>query len=237
MKKNLPVTQKEISFPAGRYIVSKTDLKGTMTYANDTFVELSGFGREELVGHNHNVVRHPDMPPQAFADLWATVNAGLPWQGIVKNRCKNGDHYWVDALVVPVRKNDQTTGYMSVRTAPSREQVRQAEQLYAQLNGSGRSLPAPRPQLSLRTKLIGLAVLLVLLQLSSNFLGLFGGSSSLATWVGHGLGLTGILAGMLLVRWQRQTLAGVEQATRLIRDGQRIRVNGTDGYIEILPAQ
>ena len=216
MKKNLPVTQKEIPFPAGRYIVSKTDLKGTMTYANDTFVELSGFGREELVGHNHNVVRHPDMPPQAFADLWATVNAGLPWQGIVKNRCKNGDHYWVDALVVPVRKNDQTTGYMSVRTAPSREQVRQAEQLYAQLNGSGRSLPGPRPQLSLRTKLIGLAVLLVLLQLSSNFLGLFGGGSSLATWVGHGLGLTGILAGMLLVRWQRQTLAGVEQATRLM---------------------
>lgn len=217
MKKNLPVTQQEVPFPAGSYIVSRTDLKGAMTYANDTFVELSGFQREELLGQNHNVVRHPDMPPQAFANLWETVKAGLPWQGIVKNRCKNGDHYWVDALVVPVRKNDQTIGYMSVRTAPTRAQISAAEQLYAQLNATGKALPGPGAvPISLRTKLIGLAVLLVVLQLCSNFLGLFGGDSSLASWVGHGLGLSGILVGLLLVRWQRQTLDGVEHATQLM---------------------
>ena len=217
MKKNLPVTQVEVPFPKGAYIVSKTDLKGVLTHVNDTFVEVSGFQREELIGQSHNVVRHPDMPPQTFANLWETVKAGLPWQGIVKNRCKNGDHYWVDALVVPVRKNDQTIGYMSVRTCPSRAQVRAAEQLYAQLNGSGKPLPKPgAPGLALRTRLTGLAILLVVLQLCSNFLGLFGGGSQLATWVGHGLGVSGILAGLLLVRWQGQTLEGVEQATRLM---------------------
>ncbi|WP_303785989.1 PAS domain-containing methyl-accepting chemotaxis protein [Azovibrio restrictus] len=217
MKKNLPVTQHEVPFPEGSYIVSRTDLKGVLTYANDTFVQVSGFSREELIGQSHNLVRHPDMPPQAFAQLWATVQAGLPWQGIVKNRCKNGDHYWVDALVVPVRKNDETIGYMSVRTAPSREQVQAAEQLYARLNASGGSLPMPggRP-MSLRTRLIGLAVLLVLLQLCSNFLDIFGGGSELATWLGHGLGIAGIFAGLLLVRWQGQTLTGIEQATRVM---------------------
>jgi aerotaxis receptor len=136
MKINLPVTQMEKPFPKGKYLVSKTDLKGAVTYANDAFVELSGFSREELIGKNHNLVRHPDMPPQAFEDLWRTVKAGLPWRGVVKNRSKNGDHYWVDAFVVPVRENDQTIGYMSVRSEPSRDQVKQAEALYRKLNES-----------------------------------------------------------------------------------------------------
>ncbi|MCX8145207.1 MAG: methyl-accepting chemotaxis protein [Azovibrio sp.] len=217
MKKNLPVTQREVPFPPGCYIVSRTDLKGVITYANDTFVEISGFSRDELIGQSHNLVRHPDMPPQAFAQLWATVQAGLPWQGIVKNRCKNGDHYWVDALVVPVRQNDATIGYMSVRTAPTREQVQAAEQCYARLNASGGSLPMPgRAPLALRSKLLGLALLLVLLQLVSNFLGIFAADSQLATWVGNGLGLAGIVAGLLLIRWQGQTLSGIEQATRVM---------------------
>jgi len=134
VKINLPVTQKEVPFPKGKYIVSKTDLKGAITYANEAFVELSGFTRDELIGKNHNLVRHPDMPPQAFQWLWDTVKENHPWTGIVKNRAKNGDHYWVRAFVVPVRKNDQTIGYMSVRTEPSRDEVRQAEELYKKLN-------------------------------------------------------------------------------------------------------
>lgn len=118
MKVNLPVSQREKPFPQGSYVVSKTDLKGVTTYANDAFVELSGFTRDELIGTSHNIVRHPDMPPQAFEDLWRTIKADLPWRGTGKNRSKNGDHYWVDAFVVPVRENDQTVGYMSVRTEP-----------------------------------------------------------------------------------------------------------------------
>ena len=102
MKTNLPVTQTEVPFPKGHYIVSRTNLKGIITYVNETFVKISGFTREELIEKNHNMVRHPDMPPGAYAWLWDTVMAGRPWRGIVKNRCKNGDFYWVVALVVPV---------------------------------------------------------------------------------------------------------------------------------------
>src|SRR5690242_6122694 len=127
MRNNQPVTQKEVPFPADQYLVSKTDLGGVITHANDAFVSISGYAHGELIGQNHNVVRHPDMPPQAFADLWQTVKSGLPWRGVVKNRCKNGDHYWVDALVVPVKKGGDITGYMSVRTPPSRDQIAAAE--------------------------------------------------------------------------------------------------------------
>ncbi|HUW37162.1 MAG TPA: methyl-accepting chemotaxis protein [Rhodocyclaceae bacterium] len=130
MKINLPVSDVERPFPAGATIVSRTDLKGNITYANDVFIEISGFGREELFGSNHNLVRHPDMPPEAFEDLWTAVKAGQPWRGIVKNRCKNGDFYWVKALVVPVRENDQTIGYMSVRTQATAEEKRSAAELY-----------------------------------------------------------------------------------------------------------
>ncbi len=123
----------EQPYPRGRILVSKTDLKGIITYANEAFIDISGFSKEELYGKNHNVVRHPDMPPAAFQDLWNTVKSGKPWRGLVKNRCKNGDHYWVDATVVPVRKNSQTVGYMSVRREPLRSQVEAAEALYRKL--------------------------------------------------------------------------------------------------------
>ncbi len=177
MKLNLPVTQREKPYPRGRYLVSKTDLKGIITYANDAFVEISGFSREELIGKSHNIVRHPDMPPQAFEDLWRTVKQGLPWHGIVKNRCKDGDHYWVDAYVVPIRKNDQTVGYMSVRTEPSREAVRQAESLYQQLNQTKKPYDTRPPRLkrlSIRTRLIAVMLFLGALLVGNAIVGING---------------------------------------------------------------
>ncbi len=130
VKINMPVTQTEFPLPRGETLVSKTDLKGSISYANDVFINASGYSREELVGSNHNLVRHPDMPQEAFSDLWETIKAGRPWRGIVKNRRKNGDHYWVKALVVPVRKQDKTIGYMSVRSAATAAEQGAAAALY-----------------------------------------------------------------------------------------------------------
>ena len=167
MKNNQPVTQKEVHFPPNRYLVSKTDLKGVITYCNDAFVDISGFSRDELIGKSHNIVRHPDMPMAAFDDLWKTIKAGLPWRGAVKNRCKNGDHYWVEAFVVPLKKNGEITGFMSVRTPLSVEKRSAVEGLYrtAGLDGSlprtGRRSLAIGPRLW--AALAGLVVLMVII--------------------------------------------------------------------------
>ena len=130
MRTNLPVTQQEVMLKDGEIIVSKTDLQGRITYVNQTFLEISGFTEKELIGEPHNLVRHPDMPPEAFADLWDTLKAGRPWVGLVKNRCKNGDFYWVEAHATPVLENDQVIGYMSVRKKPTRAQVDAHEAAY-----------------------------------------------------------------------------------------------------------
>ncbi len=130
MKNNLPVTQIEIDYPESAVFITRTDTRGVITYANDSFVEISGFTREELVGKNHNMVRHPDMPAWAFADLWKTVKSGHPWRGLVKNRAKNGDHYWVRATISPITRDGQVIGYLSLRKKPSRDEVAHAETLY-----------------------------------------------------------------------------------------------------------
>jgi methyl-accepting chemotaxis protein len=130
MRTNLPISQQEYVLREGATIVSRTDLKGRITYINDDFIEASGFVQSELIGQPHNMVRHPDMPEEAFADMWRTLQAGRPWTGMVKNRRKNGDHYWVVANATPISEGDQVTGYMSVRTRPTREQVDAADKLY-----------------------------------------------------------------------------------------------------------
>lgn len=133
MKINHPVTDREVTMSEGTILVTHTDSKGRITQANDAFVDISGFSREELIGSNHNIVRHPDMPPEAFADMWQCLNAGRPWRGLVKNRCKNGNFYWVDANVTPVSENGRVQSFVSARYAPSREQIRTAELLYEQV--------------------------------------------------------------------------------------------------------
>ncbi len=133
MRSNLPVTQREYSFPSDQTLVSVTDLKGRIVYCNAPFVAVSGFTREELMGQPHNLVRHPDMPEEAFRDMWATIEAGRPWSALVKNRRKNGDHYWVHANATPMQRDGQIVGYLSVRRAVSAERVAAAEQLYARM--------------------------------------------------------------------------------------------------------
>ncbi|UTW07721.1 methyl-accepting chemotaxis protein [Pseudomonas benzenivorans] len=142
MRNNQPITQRERSFPAKQRLISTTDLKGQISYCNDAFVEVSGFTRDELLRAPHNLVRHPDVPPAVFEHMWNTLKQGRPWMGIVKNRCKNGDYYWVDAYVTPILENGQVCGYESVRVKPSSEQVRRAEALYQRLNAGKSALPS-----------------------------------------------------------------------------------------------
>jgi aerotaxis receptor len=133
MRNNQPVTQHEYDYPASQMLVSATDLKGRIQYCNPAFIAVSGFSREELIGQPHNIIRHPDMPADAFADMWNTIREGRPWTALVKNRRKNGDHYWVRANVTPVSEQGNVVGYLSVRVKPSRNEIREAEALYASM--------------------------------------------------------------------------------------------------------
>ena len=136
MRTNLPVTTVEYPITDETLIVSKTDTKGRLTYFNDQFIDAAGFTEAELMGQPHNIIRHPDMPPEAFADLWATLKAGKPWAGAVKNRRKNGDFYWVLASATPIWENGQVTGYMSIRSRLSADQRAEAEHVYALLRAN-----------------------------------------------------------------------------------------------------
>ncbi|GGY51411.1 methyl-accepting chemotaxis protein [Pseudoduganella albidiflava] len=131
MRTNLPVTGHEVLLEEGKTIVSTTDLQGNITYANPYFISISGFTEAELIGAPQNILRHPDMPAEAFADMWRAIRRGYPWTGMVKNRCKSGDFYWVLANVTPVIENGKPVGYMSVRTRPSRDMVAEASKAYA----------------------------------------------------------------------------------------------------------
>src|SRR5690554_2031656 len=134
MRKNYPVTQVETKVRADQYLISKTDKKGKITYVNPAFIEISGYTRDELVGQPHNLIRHPDMPPEAFQDLWDTLQAGKPWLGLVKNRRKDGGYYWVLANVAPIFEQGEVTGYASVRIQANDEQLAAAQDVYDDLH-------------------------------------------------------------------------------------------------------
>jgi len=162
MKINHPVTDVEKQFSIDANILSTTDLKGTITYSNPDFVDISGFPENELLNKNHNIVRHPDMPPAAFQNLWDTVKSGKTWMGLVKNRCKNGNYYWVDAMVTPVVRNGQVYEYQSVRYKPEKKCVERASHYYKKLQEGKNHQPSLRARLGLRNLLI-LSNLLALL--------------------------------------------------------------------------
>ncbi len=121
---------KEIILTKDIMIVSETDEKGNILYANADFCKIAGFSREELIGKPHNLVRHSDMPKDAFRDLWKTINNGNIWKGIVKNKTKQGEFYWVNATVYPSKTVDGRKRYISVRVKPTQEEIDIATKLY-----------------------------------------------------------------------------------------------------------
>ena len=230
MRTNLPVTDKEVELSDQKSIVSKTDLKGRITYINPYFIEVSGFSEDELMGSAHNIVRHPDMPPEAFADLWRSLKAGLPWTGMVKNRCKNGDFYWVVANVTPIIERGQPVGYMSVRSKPSREQIAATEAVYRRFRQGTANGLAIRDGAVVRTGLSAWLQALRSMSLTLQ-LGLGLGAPALllaalaagtASGAGHGWMLAGEIGALLLLvlAWaglHAAIVAPLRLATRVAR--------------------
>lgn len=200
MRRNLPVTGKEIELPENLTFVTQTDLKGRITEANDAFCTITGFCRAELIGQPHNLVRHPDVPPALFEQLWRTLAAGRPWRGVIKNRVKNGDHYWVEAFVTPVRRGGEIIGHLSVRHPASPRQVAEAERLYARL-WQGERVTTPRPpwfaRLSIRTRLAMVMAAMACLLIGGAVVGTLGvwqGMRDLARLEQQHIGATRLLA-------------------------------------------
>ncbi|RHX87731.1 methyl-accepting chemotaxis protein [Leptospira stimsonii] len=136
MRKNLPVTNREIQIPPNAVLISRTDTKGRISYVSQDFANVSGFSEEEMLGEPHNLIRHPDVPPYVYKEMWDTIQGGDPWNGVVKNRAKSGDHYWVDATITPVMSDGIVTGYMSVRKKATAIQIARAEILFKELQNT-----------------------------------------------------------------------------------------------------
>ena len=232
MRINLPVTQQNFDFPGDELLVSSTNTKGEITHCNPAFVRVSGFSYDELIGQPHNLIRHPDMPPEAYKDMWRTIGRGEPWTGLVKNRRKNGDHYWVRANVTPIMEGGKPRGYMSVRSKPGADEVAAAEALYAQMRSeaaagkSSLTLEAGGVRyaglrgwvqrvvhMALLPRMALLLGLLVLLALVPDALSLQGPTAAVARVVLLLLG-----AGWVLWRFQAMVLHGVRDATRFASD-------------------
>lgn len=231
---SVPTSGVERHLAAHRPIVTKTDLKGKITYVNPAFVEISGFTREEMMGQPHNIVRHPDMPREAFADLWQTVRAGVPWRGRVKNRSKNGDFYWVDAYVSPLTENGQHTGYMSVRTRPSQTQKDEAKRLYADVRAGRATLPATpiRAGRSLAMKMLAFFAFLAAISVVAAV------TPSPWNWVACAAGVLGAAAGFFWLNHEMLApLAVIRTALVRLSEGDfrgDVPMSGSAEFAEVL---
>lgn len=222
MRVNEPVTQVEENFPADANILSTTTPGGRITYINEDFVRVSGFDREELLGQPHNMIRHPDMPSVVFAQFWNTLKSGRPWMGVVKNRCKNGNHYWVDAFVTPIKRDGRIIEFQSVRRKPDRDCIQRADHLYQQLRNGGRAA-SMRQSLPLRSQIL-LAMLPVLL--APALLMLL--QTAALQWLVVG---TAALMSITLVFWLLHPLNVLVKDARLITDdlaAQKVYTGRTD---------
>lgn len=233
MRTNLPITQKEYTFPESDLLVSTTDTKGIITHCNPAFVRASGFAYEELIGQPHNIIRHPDMPAAAYKDLWRTIGRGRPWTALVKNRRRNGDHYWVQANVTPILEKGKVRGYMSVRSRPEAADVREADALYARMRdeeaaghrtfelhggdvralGLARWLPGRGRGPDLATRLALALGAMIVLALLPTLLGATGWV--LAAWQ---LGVMVLGAAAILAGFQRSVVQPIREAERFAAD-------------------
>ena len=248
MRLNLPVTQREYAIPEGATLVSTTDLQSRITYCNPAFIAVSGYDKEELIGQTHNIVRHPDMPAEAFRDMWETLKSGQPWSALVKNRRKNGDHYWVLANATPIMEAGQPVGYMSVRTRPTREQIAQAESLYARMRseadrgarhlalhqgrvvrtgwrGSLQRLVRPTLARKMGAITIALVVLVQLVDSATEGMGASVHVASLATMVMLAIAAAAVMRRMMV----RPLDAAVTFANRMAAGDLTARFNGQSG--------
>lgn len=232
MRINLPVTQQNYDFSGEELLVSTTNTRGEITHCNQAFVRVSGYHYEELIGQPHNVIRHPDMPAEAYRDMWRTIGRGEPWTGLVKNRRKNGDHYWVRANVTPIMEGGKPRAYMSVRTKPSAQECAAAEGLYAQMRAEAASGRASfhlhagvvRPagwrgmgqrlaQWPLSQRMALMLLWMALLAMAPDALGLQGAAAVVTRGALLLLG-----AGLALWRFQVVVGRGIAQASRFAAD-------------------
>lgn len=226
VRSNLPVTQNNYDFPGDELLVSVTNTKGEITHCNPAFVRVSGFEYEELMGQPHNLIRHPDMPAAAFKDMWRTIAHGYPWTGIVKNRRRNGDHYWVRANVTPIMEGGKPKGYLSVRTKPSSDEIQTAQALYARMNEEAQSgnetmrlragevrhfgwrgLWAQRSDIGLLARMVIMLCVMAAVVMLPDVLGWEG----IAAWA---LRLCALVVGSAWIAWRFQSrcVNGIEQA-------------------------
>ncbi len=214
MRNNGPTTGRNIPVKSGEELVSSTDTKGTIKFCNDTFQEISGFTREELINQPHNLIRHPEMPEAVFGLMWSALKSGKPWMGIVKNRCKNGDHYWVDAYVTPLRERGQVQGFESVRVHPDAQRVARAEASYRRMRAGKSACPR---WLSLwhatRTALQVAGISLLVLLLGLWVLGLADSSTTLAALVG-----SIVIGGVTQALLGQHLKMSLEQARAIMHD-------------------
>ncbi|MEN9583479.1 MAG: hypothetical protein RLZZ616_485, partial [Pseudomonadota bacterium] len=228
------LVDQEVDFPADTQLVSTTDLQGVITYANDHFCRVAGYSRTELVGQHHNMVRHPDMPKVAFADLWGKLKQGQPWRGMVKNRCQDGRYYWVDAYVTPLFEQGKVNGYQSVRCRADPQMKHLAARTYARLRAAEQGGRQPHLSLSWLRHGVAGAGLLALAWLGAVQLG-----ASAPLYMALPLVLLGLLYRHELIttpRYLQQLAKEYDSLTRLIYSGQEPSAIA-DFHIKLLQAR
>jgi len=210
-----PSTQQEVLVPDSVQLISTTDLKGKILYANQAFCDVSGFSLEELKNKPHNLVRHADMPKEAFGNLWDSLKNDQAWRGIVKNRCKNGNHYWVDAYVTPLYENGTKIGYQSVRIRPTDAQKKKAEAIYNEIK-QGKLNRLLRSN-SINNSMLLISAGLIAVGTASSLL-LPAGITSVAATALTGIALTGAWS------WRIRGISALQHTARTISSNDLIKL-------------